>query len=101
MLQDLFANHSPFLGGVFAIGFGLVVAVVAIWSLIWKGLALWKSARQGSKVWFVVLLLVNTLGILDILYIYVFSRKDRVKKMMEPAQPVVASIEDEKDATVV
>jgi hypothetical protein len=42
---------------------------VIIWSVVWKGLALWKSAREGSKVWFVVLLVVNTLGILEILYL--------------------------------
>jgi hypothetical protein len=54
---------------------GLVLAVLVIWSLIWKGMALWKSAREGSKVWFVVLLIVNTVGILDILYLYVFSKK--------------------------
>ena len=56
------------------IGFILVFAI--FWSLIWKGLALWKAARQGSKKWFVALLIINTLGILEILYLYVFSKKD-------------------------
>ncbi|MCX6813899.1 MAG: DUF5652 family protein [Candidatus Azambacteria bacterium] len=46
-----------------------------IWSLIWKGLALWKAARQSDKWWFMVMLVVNTVGILEILYIYVFSKK--------------------------
>lgn len=55
--------------------FGLLFVAVMLWSLVWKGLALWKSAREGSKVWFVVLLVVNTVGILDILYLYVFSKK--------------------------
>lgn len=55
-----------------------VFAVVLVWSLIWKGMALWQAARHGSKGWFVVLLIVNTLGILDILYIYVFSKKHKV-----------------------
>jgi len=55
---------------------GLVFALVIIWSIVWKGLALWKAAREESKVWFVVLLVVNTLGILEILYLYVFSRKN-------------------------
>ncbi len=49
----------------------------AIWSLVWKGLALWKAARVGSVHWFVALLLVNTLGILEILYIYVFSKASK------------------------
>ena len=52
-------------------------ALLAIWSLVWKGMALWKSARRGDKVWFVVLLLVNTAGILEILYIYVFSKSSK------------------------
>ena len=45
------------------------------WSLVWKGMALWRAARRGAKVWFVVFLVVNTLGILEILYLYVFSKK--------------------------
>ncbi len=46
-----------------------------IWSTIWKAIALWKSARAGHTPWFVVFLIVNTAGILEILYIYVFSKK--------------------------
>lgn len=46
-----------------------------LWTLPWKGVALWKAARNLDKVWFVVLLLVNTLGVLEILYIYIFSRR--------------------------
>lgn len=44
-----------------------------VWTIAWKGLALWKAARQGKKEWFIPLLIINTLGILEILYIYVFS----------------------------
>jgi len=54
---------------------GVVLAIVLIWSLFWKGMALWKAAREGSKIWFVALLVINTLGILEILYLYVFSKK--------------------------
>ncbi len=46
-----------------------------IWSLFWKGWALWVSARNGNKKWFIALLILNTLGILEILYIFYFSRK--------------------------
>jgi hypothetical protein len=52
---------------------------LVIWSLFWQAVALWKAAKSDSKVWFVILLLVHTLGILDILYIFVFS-KTRGKK---------------------
>lgn len=50
------------------------IVAAALWTIPWKGWALWKAARAGSKPWFVALLLVNTLGILEILYIYVFSK---------------------------
>ena len=62
-------------GGLLAVGIGLFLAALIVWSLVWKGLALWKAARLGHKGWFVALLLLNTAGILDILYLYVFSRK--------------------------
>lgn len=54
--------------------------VVFIWSLIWKGLALWKSAKNNHKTWFVIILIVNSIGILEILYIYYFSKIDWNKK---------------------
>ena len=60
--------------GTLAAGAIILILVVVIWSLIWKGLALWKAARKGSSVWFIVMLIVNTLGILEILYIFIFSK---------------------------
>lgn len=58
----------------------LILFIISVWALVWKGLALWKSARKGSKVWFVVLLIINTFGILEILYIFVFSKISSGKK---------------------
>ena len=51
--------------------------VIILWSLVWKGFALWKSARKNSKVWFIFLLILNTVGILPILYIFVFSEMNK------------------------
>lgn len=48
---------------------------LAVWSLVWKGFALWKSAQSGSRNWFIALLLLNTVGILEIIYIFYFSKK--------------------------
>lgn len=53
----------------------VILAVLAIWALVWKGIALWKAARNGSKAWFVVMLVLNTVGILEIIYIFYFSKK--------------------------
>jgi len=52
----------------------LFVALI-LWSLLWKGIALWKAARNEDKAWYVVLLIFNTVGILELLYIFVFSKK--------------------------
>lgn len=50
------------------------LAPLLVWSVVWQGIALWKAAQKNDKVWFIVLLLVHTAGLLEILYIYVFSR---------------------------
>ena len=47
---------------------------LAVWSLPWKGYALWLAARNKQTVWFIVLLLVNTVAILEIIYIFAVGR---------------------------
>lgn len=54
-----------------------------IWEVFWKGQALWKAAQNKNKIWFVALFLINSLGILPILYIYVFSEKNMSFKMKD------------------
>jgi hypothetical protein len=53
------------------------ILLAGLWSLPWKAIALWKSARQGSKPWFIALLVINTLGALEILYIFYFSKMEK------------------------
>jgi len=52
-----------------------VIVLVIAWTLPWKGFALWKSARLTDRWWFVLLLVINTLAILEILYIFFFSKR--------------------------
>ena len=56
------------------------IVPLMIWSMVWDGIALWKAARNGSKPWFIVILLLNTVGILEILYIFVFGKKTGKKR---------------------
>lgn len=51
----------------------VLFVLILAWTLYWKGMALWRSARANHQTWFIVLLVVNTLGILEILYLYVFG----------------------------
>lgn len=64
-------NWGSYASGWAALGFILLM----LWSLAWKGIALWKAGRLGQKVWFVILLVVNTVGILEIIYIFAVARK--------------------------
>jgi len=50
-----------------------ILMLLLVWTLVWKAFALWKSARLNQPIWFVSLLIINTLGILEILYYYIFS----------------------------
>lgn len=49
------------------------VVIAVVWSAVWKMLALYKAARLEQKVWFGALFVINTLGLLEILYIFYFS----------------------------
>ena len=49
--------------------------LVIFWTLPWKGIALWKAARNTQKRWFIALFVMNTLAILEIVYIFFFSKK--------------------------
>ena len=53
-----------------------ILLLLSIWSLIWKGIALWKAARNKDKAWFVALLILNTAGILPIFYIFIFGKRE-------------------------
>ena len=68
---NLFANWAqthPF----------LMVAIL-VWGLVWKGLGLWRSAELRQKYWFIAILLVNTLGILEIIYLFLVARDYKVE----------------------
>ncbi len=52
-----------------------IILLILLWTLPWKGVALWKAAKNNSKWWFIAILVINTLAILEILYIFIFSKK--------------------------
>lgn len=62
--------------GLESLGIELIIlfVAIAIWDLVWKFLGMWKAAKKNSPIWFVAIGILNTLGILPILYLYVFSK---------------------------
>lgn len=57
----------------------LFLALLVGWSLVWKGFALWRSAGLRQKYWFIAILLINTLGILEIIYIFFVAKNYKVE----------------------
>lgn len=61
-------------------GFSSFFVPLAIWSVVWTGLALWHAAKRGETWWFIFFLIVHTAGIAEILYlIFIAHALDKKK----------------------
>lgn len=69
---------------------GIVLTVLAVWTIIWKGLGLWRAAQNKQMWWFLAFLIINDLGILEIIYLLWF-RKDKDALMTRVATSSAAS----------
>ncbi len=76
--QDIFAGLSE--------SQIMLLVVVQIWDLIWKGFALWRAARRRDTLWFVLLILINSAGLLPVFYLFYIS-PDRKKKVLKVKAP--------------
>lgn len=85
---QIYTQLADYLGVSVGVAIFLII-LVSIWSFIWKGFALWKSVKKNHLVWFIILLVVNTVGILEILYIFVFSKLSlrKSKTVVSKAKP--------------
>lgn len=54
-----------------------LLILLIVWSAAWKGIALWRAGRNRHLAWFIVMCILNTAGILEIIYIFAFSRKKK------------------------
>lgn len=54
--------------------FGVILAILVLWSLFWKALALWHAAVRGQYWWFFFILIVNSVGILEIIYLFFIAK---------------------------
>ena len=53
----------------------ILLILLIIWQLVWKGIALWKSGRNNQLKWFIAIFVLNTVGILPIIYLKFFQKK--------------------------
>lgn len=61
------------LGGM--IGLGIIALLIGLIVIVLKGLALWTAAKRDEKIWFIVLLIVNTVGILELVYLIFIAKR--------------------------
>ncbi|HEX5774735.1 MAG TPA: DUF5652 family protein [Candidatus Paceibacterota bacterium] len=80
-----FGSAFPFMHPLFGLVVLPLAIALAVWTIAIKGYALWHAARNAHKVWFVALLVVNTLGILELVYLIWFRTK---KDLGAPEAPV-------------
>ena len=74
LIEWINANYTTFL---------VTIIVISIWDIFWKATAAWKASKRGSKMWFVVLIVLNTAGILPIIYLLCIKKK-KVKQDQKP-----------------
>jgi methionyl-tRNA synthetase len=70
---------AEYIGAPFQV-FMVLFLILTLWILVWKGLALWKSARRKQPIWFVIILITNTLAILPIIYLLIYYFKEKKQK---------------------
>lgn len=68
MMNNFFSGNM--MGGYVPGPFVALMPILVLWSIVWKGLALWHSAGRKQGWWFIALLVVNTMGILEIFYLF-------------------------------
>lgn len=52
-----------------------IIALISLWDIVWKGIALWRASQNKQTAWFIAILLLNTLGILPIYYLLVTKKR--------------------------
>lgn len=89
-----FLSQTSFFNGPEMMGLGLwpLLSIVPLmaWVVVWKGWSLWLAARRGETLWFVVLLVFNTAGLLEIFYIFAIAKRSENK------EETVEVVKDEK-----
>ena len=81
MMNTLFANSYSAIPMFNGLSFGLITVgfiVFFIWilaAIVLKAYALWNAAKRDEIPWFVALLILNTMGILELIYLYFIVKK--------------------------
>lgn len=84
-LETLLVNHPA------------ILIILGCWTTFWKGIALWVAAQKKEKVWFIVLLVLNTLGILEILYLFILSKSIKTSSLKVKKEKSEFTTEEQRE----
>lgn len=79
-----------------------LLLTLIVWSFIWKGIALWKSAGHKQKYWFILILIINTTGVLEIIYLLFFPKREKcILKSIQKCQSKETNQEDFLNSAII
>ena len=64
-------GHMSFLALIL---FSILALIAVIWAVGIKGYALWHAAKRNEKWWFIALLIINTFGLFELVYLIFFAK---------------------------
>jgi len=79
--MQYFSQFTPPIAPGFLLALAPFILVIALWTITLKGFALWYAARGSQKWWFIALLVINTIGILEIVYLIWFRPKSGINEV--------------------
>ena len=82
-LPEFLINFSNFMYSN-PVAANLITIIFYLWIAVWKCLALWKAAQLKQKGWFIGLFVINSLGILEIAYLFFFSKLRNLDSTLPP-----------------
>lgn len=53
----------------------IILYPLIVWTYFWKGLALWLACENNQRNWFIAILVINSLGIVELAYLFIFAKK--------------------------
>lgn len=81
--------YSEMMGGLPFGGlwwFAPLLGILMVWDAVWKGIGMWRASKNDQLAWFIAMLVINSVGILPIIYI-LFFQKGRGKIIIIPEKP--------------
>lgn len=60
----------------FFMNFMPIIFLLILWDGIWKMLGMWRAAQNKQLGWFIFIAILNTAGILPIIYLLLNKKKE-------------------------